>query len=97
MTSCGLCYAKNIVRGSLHKNFNPFDSGLERESTSATSCFLTATFSTRDFFLSALRLRALLTKRSPNAMLEDNLVKHNESSMEKKTKIKMAAKKKKNH
>ena len=28
-------------------------------------------------------------------MLEDNLVKHNESSMEKKTKIKMAAKKKK--
>ena len=27
-------------------------------------------------------------------MLEDNLVKHNESSMENKTKIKMAAKKK---
>ena len=52
-------------------------------------------FSTRDFFLSALRLRAHLTKRSANAMLEDNLVKQNDSSMEKKTKIKMAAKKKK--
>ena len=44
MTSCGLCYSKNIVRGSLHKNFNPFNSGLEGESTSATSCYLTATF-----------------------------------------------------
>ena len=43
MTSCGLCYSKNIVRGSLHENFNPFNSGLEGESTSATSYYLTAT------------------------------------------------------
>ena len=44
MTSCGLCYAKNIVWGSLHENFNPFNSGLKGESTSATPCYLTATF-----------------------------------------------------
>ena len=43
-------------------------------------------FSTRDFFLSALRLRAHLTKRSVNAMLEANLVKHNDGPMEKKNK-----------
>ena len=85
MTSCGLCYAKNIVRSSLHENFNPFNSGLEGESTYATSCYLTATFFfTCDFFLSALRLRAHLTKRSANALLEDNQVKHNDSPMERK-------------
>ena len=50
-------------------------------------------FSIRDFFLSALRLRAHLKKRSENAMQEDNLEKHNDSPVEKKTKIKMAAKK----
>ena len=43
-------------------------------------------FSTRDFFSSALRLRAHLTKRSVNAMLEANLVKHNDGPMEKKNK-----------
>ena len=85
----------NVVRGCLHKNFNPFDDGSEGESTSATSCFSTAAFffSIRDFFLSALRLRAHLKKRSENAMQEDNLEKHNDSPVEKKTKIKMAAKK----
>ena len=61
MTSFGLCYAKNIVRGSLHKNFNPFDSGLEREPTSATSCFLTATI-----FHSRLLLECLKIAGSPN-------------------------------
>ena len=85
----------NVVRGCLHKNFNPFDDGSEGESTSATSYFSTAAFffSIRDFFLSVLRLRAHLKKRSENAMQEDNLEKHNDSPVEKKRKIKMAAKK----
>ena len=43
--------------------------------------------------MSALRLRAHLKKQSENAMQEDNLEKHNDSPVEKKTKIKMAAKK----
>ena len=50
-------------------------------------------FFKRDFFLSALRLRAHPAKRSANAMLEDNLVKHNGSPMERKTKVNMTTEK----
>ena len=38
-------------------------------------------------------MRAHLTKRSANAMLEDNQVKHDDSPMERKTKINMTAEK----
>ena len=62
MTSCGLCYAKNIVRGSLHKNFNSFirqwsGKGINFRDIMLFDC---------DFFHSRLLLECLKIAGSPN-------------------------------